>query len=146
MIMPDLRGATPDDLPAIVALLKAYELPFEDIDPARQEFIVAASENGIIGVVGLERSGAYGLLRSLAVETGQRSKGLGKALLDEMLLHAWLKGVGEIYILTTTASGFFKKQGFETAVRSDAPKVIQNTTEFRTVCPVSAACMRKKIA
>ena len=144
--MPDLRSAGPDDLPAIVSLLKASGLPCEDIDPARQEFIVAASGNDITGVVGLERAGAYGLLRSLAVEPGQRKKGLGKALLDEMLLHAWLKGAGEIYILTTTAPGFFEKNGFEQAVRSDAPKGIQNTTEFKTICPVSAVCMRKKIA
>ncbi len=144
--MPDLRGAAADDLPAIVALLKASELPYEDVGPGRQEFIVAVSGNCMIGVVGLERAGPYGLLRSLAVEPGQRGKGLGKALLDEMLLHAWLKGVGEVYLLTTTAAGFFEKQGFEAAVRAEAPKVIQNTTEFKTVCPVSAVCMRKKIA
>lgn len=144
--MPELRAATADDLPAIISLLKASELPYEDVIPGKQDFIVAVSGNSIVGVVGLERAGPYGLLRSLAVDAGQRNKGLGKALLDEMLLHAWIKGAGEIYILTTTAAGFFKKHGFEAAVRSDAPKIIQNTTEFRTVCPVSAVCMRKKIA
>lgn len=144
--MPDMRIATAEDLPAIMSLLKASELPCEDVSPGRQDFIVAVSGNSIVGVVGLERAGPYGLLRSLAVGPGHRDKGLGKALLDEMLSHAWLKGIGEIYILTTTASGFFKRRGFEAAVRSDAPNVIQNTTEFRTVCPASAVCMRKKIA
>jgi amino-acid N-acetyltransferase len=144
--MPELRSATADDLPAIVSLLKAAELPYEDASPGRQDFVVAVSGNSIVGVVGLERAGPYGLLRSLAVEPGHRGRGLGKALLDEMLSHAWLKGIGQVYILTMTASGFFEKQGFEAADRSDAPNVIRNTNEFRTVCPASATCMRKKIA
>jgi N-acetylglutamate synthase-like GNAT family acetyltransferase len=144
--MPDLRAATADDMPAIVSLLKAAELPCEDVSPGRQDFIVAVSGNSIVGVVGLERAGPYGLLRSLAVDAGQKGKGLGKALVNEILLHAWLKGIGEVYILTTTAPGFFKKAGFEPAVRAEAPKVIQNTTEFKSICPVSSACMKKKIA
>ncbi len=144
--MPDLKSATADDLPAIIALLKASELPCEDVRPGRQEFIVAVSENCIVGVVGLERTGPYGLLRSLAVEPGWRSKGLGKALVDEMLSHAWLKGVGEVYLLTTTAPGFFEKQGFVAAAREEAPKAIHNTAEFKSICPVSSVCMKKKIA
>jgi len=144
--MPDIRAAAAEDLPAMISLLKASALPYEDIIPGKQEFMVAVSENRIVGVVGLERSGPYALVRSLAVEQGQRGKGVGKALLDEMLLHAWLKGVGEVYILTTTAAEFFTKQGFEAAVRQEAPKVILGTTEFRTMCPASAVCMKKKIA
>lgn len=144
--MPDIRAATAEDLPAIISLLKASGLPCEDLSPGGQELIVAVSESRIAGVVGLERSGPYGLVRSLAVEPGKRGQGLGKALLDEALLRAWLKGVGEVFILTTTAPGFFEKQGFEAAVRSEAPRSIQNTTEFRTMCPASAVCMKKKIA
>lgn len=48
----------------------------------------------------------------------------------------------ELYLLTITAKKFFKKVGFDEIKRTLVPSVIQNTTEFKDLCPSSATCMR----
>jgi amino-acid N-acetyltransferase len=44
-----------------------------------------------------------------------------------------------------TAEGFFAKQGYCRTARDSAPDEIQETTEFRTLCPATAVCMVKQI-
>jgi len=141
-----LRKATKLDLPLIKRLLKENNLPHEDI-PAKIDFLFMASSNSqVIGIGGVELYGQYGLLRSLAVDKPFQGKGNGKALCEKLIQDAKMKGVKEMYLLTTTADGFFKKIGFEKTKRDNVPDAIKNTTEFRDLCPVSSTCMRKRIS
>jgi amino-acid N-acetyltransferase len=140
------RPARPDDMHAIVSLLKRSELPYEDVDLDRQYFLVAVGKGQVIGIVGLEAAGEYGLLRSLAVDAPCRDRGIGWSLLDKIIAHARRNGVRELYLLTTTADKFFMRHGFERMERAAAPPALQETHEFRSACPASAVCMKKKIA
>jgi amino-acid N-acetyltransferase len=99
----------------------------------------------IIGTGGLEFFTDYALLRSVAVNSAQRGRGIGQGIVQELLLMAKLKPVIEVYLLTETAHDFFVKLGFSDVPRDAVPESIKESTEFSSVCPVSAACMVYKI-
>jgi amino-acid N-acetyltransferase len=139
------RRGEKSDIGRIKAILKKADLPYEDIGPTRQEFIVASQGTKILGAVGLEPYDECGLLRSLAVEDTFRGHGIGRALVMEMTGHAREKGIKYLFLLTLTADRFFEKEGFERISRESMPEAIQNTTEFTSICPVSSVCMKKEI-
>jgi amino-acid N-acetyltransferase len=49
-------------------------------------------------------------------------------------------------LLTETAEGFFRAIGYEIIDRSHVPEKINQSAEFRLLCPASAVCMRKSLA
>ncbi|MBK8004728.1 MAG: GNAT family N-acetyltransferase [Gemmatimonadetes bacterium] len=136
----------PDRLPAIRALLGASALPVEDLDPALlPRFFGVEGADGLQGVVALERQGEAGLLRSLAVAPASRGTGLGRELVQHVEAQAVGAGLRELWLLTTTAEPFFRHLGWEPAARDRAPEGIRGTSEFRSVCPSSAACLRRDL-
>jgi amino-acid N-acetyltransferase len=146
-----LKKATKKDLPLIEKLLRENELPYEDIPPKLHSklhcmFIAHINtdiDTKVLGIIGVEIYGKYGLLRSLVVEEPFRGKGYGKALCLQTIEYAKSRGVGELYLLTATAEKFCQKLGFESIERKLAPKVIQQTSQFSQVCcSESAVCMR----
>src|SRR5689334_23095836 len=112
------RPAGPGDLPALTALLGAAGLPTADLGLPGQDYLLAFQGGALVGSVGLEKRGALGLLRSLAVVPEQRRRGLGGQLYDRIVAHAAASGVGEAYLLTTTAERFFAARGFERVERA----------------------------
>lgn len=126
-------------------LLQAYGLPYEDIAEHLDHFIVAEMGADLVGVVGLEVHGTTGLLRSLAVADAHRGKGIAKDLYTRILAHAHLQGVRELYLLTTTAEGFFSRLGFDKTNRDEVSESISATKEFKSLCPSTAVCMAKSI-
>lgn len=135
--------ATANDEGNIRNLLTAAQLPHEDIREHVRNFLVAWHNDIIVGAVGLEIYGKIGLLRSLVVAPAHQGKGIGKMLYDGMIAYARLRGVKEMYLLTTTADKFFRKQGFVPVERERLPVEIKNTNEFLHLCPDSAICMGK---
>ena len=73
---PNIRAATRGDLADIEALLAASQLPTAGIHDEVCGFLVAEVGSKIVGVVGMERHGRYGLLRSTAVDPAWRLVGL----------------------------------------------------------------------
>ena len=139
--------ATPEELPAIRALLAASGLPEGDLTPAHlSSFWTLRDTAGLAGIVGLEPRGRTGLLRSLAVRADARNRGLGAALLAHAESQARALGVDTIYLLTTTAERFFAGHGYAIAPRDAAPPEIRSTAEFAELCPSSSVCMTKRIA
>ncbi len=138
----EIREANKEDIPFIEDILKENNLPYKDVASKVNCFFIGHIKNKPIGIGGIEIYGDYGLLRSLVIIDSFRKKGYGKALCHKIIEYAKEKGVKEIYLLTTTAKGFFEKIGFEEVNRSIAPTPIQNTTEFKYSCPSTAICMR----
>jgi amino-acid N-acetyltransferase len=144
--MTPFRLATSQDLPAILALVKDAGLPHQDLTPAHvADFLVVAGGSSVLGIVGLERYGENALLRSLAVRPESRFAGLGSQLADAIEEHARRTGVGTLYLLTTTAASFFGRRGYEVIERAAAPSTLQETTEFSSLCPSQATCMRRNL-
>jgi amino-acid N-acetyltransferase len=139
-------AAREDEIPAIAALLAAAGLPNSDVLPhAHPDFLVLRDAEQIVGVVGLERYGATGLLRSLAVRPESRVRGLGDALVRAVERRGREQGVTQMVLLTQTAQDFFHRRGYAVIARDDAPAAVQASSEFRSLCPSSAACMSKRL-
>ncbi len=141
-----IKQAKPEFEAQIKQLLAACDLPHEDIRSCLlRHFWVAGGIKSLTGVVGLEILGKEALLRSLAVASHARGKGLGKQLTAKVEQHAQNSQVDTLYLLTLTAAEFFKKLGYQVMKREDAPATLQNTTEFQGICPVSATCLTKSL-
>src|SRR5919205_836738 len=92
------------DLPELLALLAAVDLPPEGVAEYLDGFMVARDAEGrLVGAIGLERHGSVGLLRSAAVSPAAQGSGLGLRLTSGLLEAARAGGGEEVVLLTTTA-------------------------------------------
>jgi amino-acid N-acetyltransferase len=144
--MEELQPALPADREAIAALLVACDLPHEDIAPHLERFTVARDAGRLVGVIGLEVHGVDGLVRSLAVADDRRGEGIARRLYASLLGGAHRLGLSRLYLLTTTAQGFFEMLGFRAVPRESVPESIRATEEFRALCPSSAICMTRPLS
>jgi amino-acid N-acetyltransferase len=139
-------GLRPGEAPAVRTLIEAAGLGAADLEPADWvHFIVARKGDAIVGAVGLEPFGKWALLRSLVVAAAHRQRAIASRLVAAIEKYARARGVGQIYLLTTSAVDFFVKQGYQMVERAAAPAPVQATEEFRTICPATAACLHKRI-
>lgn len=131
----------------IEALLRAGDLPVGDLDANEQVHLFASrhDDGALAGVIGVEIHGRSGLLRSLAVASTSRRAGVGRALVDHAEGWASRSGLTALYLLTTTADGFFRRLGYRELPRSAAPQAIRATAEFSSLCPASASLMSKRL-
>ena len=134
------------DLQPVQQLLLSCDLPYQDIAEHLPHFILAHQDNELVGVIGLEVLEQAGLLRSLAVAAPHRGQGLAKTLYHQLVEQARRLHLQHLYLLTLTAEGFFAKLGFAKIERSDLPPAVQQTEEFRNLCPDTAVCMMREIA
>jgi len=136
-----LRPATTDDRQAIEELLIASALPIDGVADAISGFLVAESHGTLIGTIGMEYCGDYGLLRSTAVATEWRGRGVARQLVERIVAEAERRGLHALYLLTTTAETYFPSFGFQTTTRASVPAEVQRTVEFQSACPASATVM-----
>lgn len=133
-------------LVAAAALLRQAGLPTADLTDERMEiFFFAGDPAAPLGIVGLELSAPYALLRSLVVDEQVRATGTGTRLLAHAEAHARSHGVCSMFLLTTTAERFFAARGYERLDRINAPDFIRASSEFSALCPASAAFMVKHL-
>ena len=121
---PDRPRVEPESVPssrisgrpphaAAAALLEAAGLPTEDLaDDKLEHFFLAGDSAAPVGLVGLELFGRVALLRSLVVTPVSRTAGIGRQLVAHAEAYAASRGVRSIYLLTTTAEGFFAARGY----------------------------------
>jgi amino-acid N-acetyltransferase len=143
---PTIRLATPRDAEAVEALLSASHLPLDGVRAALECFVVAEEGGRLVGVAGIERCGGgeHALLRSVAVDSEWRSKGLGRTLVSRAIALAEERGASALYLLTTTAEQYFPSFGFRTIERNAVPEDVRGTAEFRDACPASATVMVRR--
>lgn len=137
-----IRAAAERDLVEIERLLASNSLPVDGVEDALPGFMVAEESGRVIGAIGVEHCGAYGLLRSAIVDAGARNTGVGGQLVERAIDTARSNGIQRLYLLTTTAENYFPRFGFDVANREQAPASIRETTEFTTACPASATMMK----
>jgi amino-acid N-acetyltransferase len=140
-----LRQASVDDLPAVEDLLTKTNLPVEGVTESIDSFVVAESDGRVVGVGGVERCGDYGLLRSVAVDPSAQGRGVGAAVTDKLIADSAAGGLRALYLLTTTAENYFPSFGFAKTTRDSVPGEVQQTAEFRDICPSSATVMHRSL-
>ena len=136
------RAATPADLPQILDLLTNTSLPLAGVETHLDGFLLAFWRDALAGCGALESYGGTALLRSVAVAAGLRDAGLGAQLVTRLLENARKTGTRSVLLLTTTASAYFERFGFETTCRAETPLAVLASAEFQGACPASATVMR----
>lgn len=136
------------DVSSVNGSLTENGLPASDITPELlRDFAVAEGEDGfVVGSVGLQTYDSHALLRSLTVAPSVRNAGMGSHLLAHAESLARHRRISELWLLTTTASDFFRQKDYLEVTRSTAPAKLQATTQFAQLCTASAVCMRKIIS
>ena len=134
------------DDPALVAALKAADLPTDDLgEPNRRFFVYRSLAGTVIGFGGFERYGADALLRSIVVLPEGRGKGTGRNLVALLAYRALREGAQTAWLLTTTAAEFFDHLKFKRRARDEAPATILATRQAKSLCPASAVLMAKHL-
>lgn len=139
----EIITASPEHRKEIVGLLQSQNLPVEDLPLPLIDFYTAIKGEQVVGVIGMERYGRYGLLRSMVVHPDYRNQNIAGTLVRVLEQAAVASGIKEIYLLTETAANYFAKKGFNTINRNEVPAAIKASSEFSHVCPVSALVMVK---
>ena len=136
-----IRPALPADEPAVLALVRAAELPEAEVRERLFDFVVAESGGAVVGAAGLEVHGVDGMLRSVVVENDHRGRGVGRRLTERVVSTARRRGLRRLYLLTTTAEDYFPRLGFRPLDRSKVEGPVLESVEFREACPATAAAM-----
>ena len=137
--------ARPTDRAALESLLTSFQLATEDLPDNLDGFTLALDNGLLIGSVGLEQVGPYGLLRSVAVQEAYRNLGVGQRLYTAALNLAQAAHLRELWLVTNTAADYFEKHGFERIDRAGVPVEITAIPQFTTLCPSSAIVMHKTV-
>jgi GNAT superfamily N-acetyltransferase len=119
-----------------VAALANAELPTDDL--ASEPFRYFTADDLAWGGFG---AGADALIRSIVVLPQARSRGFGVLVTEALALQARGAGVERLWLLTTSAAPFFKKLGWASVDRAQAPEAITRSQQFSGLCPASAALM-----
>jgi SAM-dependent methyltransferase len=139
---PEISAAAAADFEEVVQLLQTENLPTDDLSPELSGFVLARVQGTLVGVAGLELYGPDALLRSVVVSQAYRGSGLARRLTSELQKLARQQGVQNLYLITTTADGYFAKQGYQPVGRDQVPAAIRATAQFSGLCPASAVVMR----
>lgn len=142
-----IEQASIADLPEILALLSAADLPHEGVTEYLDGFLIARSKGGqLVGCVGLERYGQLGLLRSAAVLSEHQGQGIGSKLVRRLLEKAARDEIKEVVLLTTTAKDYFQTQfGFQEKLRADYQQRLADSPEWNLPRCSSASFMALKL-
>jgi amino-acid N-acetyltransferase len=146
LLMRDvIRQASEADVSAIEALLRDSALPIDGVRDRLRTTLVATEDGRVIGTAALEVFDDGALLRSVAVAAPRRTSGAGGRLVQALLGLASERDLGDVYLLTTTAEGYFPRFGFQRVSREVVPPGVRQSVEFTSACPATAAVMRREL-
>ena len=118
------------------------QLPTDGVQENLANFLVAESQSGVMGVIGLEQSRTAVLLRSLTVATYLRKSGLATALVNKALDLARSRGYQWAYLLTNTAEKYMARWGFTRIERQQIPGELLQQSALNTACSINSICMK----
>jgi amino-acid N-acetyltransferase len=141
-----IRGATPDDLAPVLALLREAGLSVPGAEEHFGSFVVAERGGRVVGAMGLELRGREALLRSAVVSPGERGNGVAARLFERVCALAHASGVDTLVLLTSAAEGYWARHGFTRVSRDEVPASVKVSAEFNGSCPETAAAMVRRLA
>lgn len=138
-----IAPARAEDLDDVRALIEHAHLPPDGLEAHFPDgFVVAWKGPFAVGTAGIEVYGDVGLLRSVAVLEASRGGGLGARLTHAARQLAERAGVRDLYLLTTSADGYFPRLGFRRVAREALPPALAASEQLRGACPATAIAMR----
>jgi len=139
--MHEVERATPEEMPAVRALVATAELTVEGLGDVPTVVFIVRNGTVILGAAALESHGTDGLLRSVVVADAVRGEGIGSLLVAAAEDHAQESGIAGLYLLTETAREFFSARGYEEIGRGDGPRAVMESVEWSEACSLSAVAM-----
>lgn len=140
-----VRPATEADLAAIELLLSGSNLTTAGVTDQLGRFLAAEDDGRVIACAGMEVYGSSALLRSVAVRSDYRNRGLARTLVAKLLARARQEGVAQLYLLTSTAAAYFQKFGFTPVDRDEIEKAVLASKEFEDEGCATAQAMALRI-
>jgi len=141
----NIKELNSEEFETVYDLLRESELDSSDLKQQNIRLFLFEENDQIIGVGGLEIVDNLALLRSVAISKKQQNKGLGKQLVTLIEKSAKESGISALYLLTNTATEFFKAIGYLQIHRDDFAEPLKQTAQFSGLCPVTAITMKKQI-
>jgi amino-acid N-acetyltransferase len=140
-----IERAAARDASDVLRLVEENQLTTDGLLDHLATILVARVDHRIVGTAALEIHSDGALLRSVAVSSAVRGRGLGAALVESALHVAEELSVREVYLLTFTADNYFQRLGFELLDRRDVPDAVRTSVQFTHACPSTALVMRKRV-
>jgi amino-acid N-acetyltransferase len=139
-----LRQPTPEEVPALLALFaeevrRGQMLPRnpEEVGRCLDDWRVAVADGVIVGCVSLVFFNAELCeLRSLAVASEQRKRGIAAGLIGAAVDLARARGMRRVLTLTRSI-GLFERSGFQRQLVEDFPEKVWRDC---TPCPLRECC------
>ena len=128
------RRANAADIPQLVALILAANLPPLFMEEFIEGFAVAEQDGKIIACGGLEIYDRYGVIRSIAVDQEARGLGLGRIITDLLIEEARRYPCEETYLMTVDAWEFWKHVGFVDVEPEEWAPPAQKFWQYQFVC------------
>jgi N-acetylglutamate synthase-like GNAT family acetyltransferase len=119
-----VRRATVDDLPRLLALWQKENLPAQELEGRFKEFQVIENEGEIAGALGLQVSGHEGRLHSEAFEDFGQADALRGLLWERMKTVA--QNFGLVRVWSQFTSPFWRTIGFDHASNEVLTRLPQN--------------------
>src|ERR1700723_1693418 len=126
--MPEIRPAILTDIPALLKLINAYAqggimLPRTEFEMAEniRDFVIAMDQGRLVGCGALHfYTPTSGEIRSLAVEPGLKTRGIGRSVVEVLEGQAREHDLHSLFAFTYV-DGFFRKLGYEEVDRGELP-------------------------
>ncbi|MFN2545569.1 MAG: GNAT family N-acetyltransferase, partial [Actinomycetota bacterium] len=136
-----IRAGKPSDAPAVAGLLTASGLAATTSVPDDELTLIAEEDGTVTGTVAFSFHEAEpAFVRSLAVSDHRRRTGLGTLLIANAIHACRARDIGEVYLVTETAQGFFRNLGFvPVGTLETLPALFR---EFADACAASASVLR----
>ncbi len=148
--MTTYRKAGPADVPAIFGLINRYAAErlllargLDDLTASVGDFTVAVEKGRVVGCGSLKLyDRRVAEIRSLSVEPGRQSRGLGHGLMKRLVREAKSLSLETVFAMTTIP-GFFRKSGFEEVAREKFPAKVERDC---LDCEFYLTCAEKTVA
>lgn len=142
-----LQALRPDgpDYAAFVDALTVGGLPIDDLGDGGR-FFALHNAGELVGFGGLDGAGPNQMIRSIVISPTSRGRGYGQAVVQALVEQAKAAGAERLWLLTTSAKGFFAGLGWAEANRASAPDPIRTSRQFAGLCPSSAVLMCRRLA
>lgn len=113
--MLEIKQASPEELPFILALYQEEEIPgVEDFKETDLHILVKEGENLLGFSSGVFKEATTGLIKQLYIKKAARGQSLGDGLLRATLHQFRVLGALEVYVeCPEGGSGFLKREGLE---------------------------------
>ncbi len=128
------------DLEEVLALLASVDLRGEGLAKQIDGFLVVREDGQLVATAGLEDHGLAGILRSVAVASGYRGRGIAATLVRAIIGRSRAKGHEALYLLTNAAGPYFERFGFQRVERVHVRPAVLASGQF-----VERACAQSTV-